>query len=106
MIDPSRLDHRQYRNLTRAYRAVAEQEGFLCALAAFNPQCPGVIDYTLPRDHPYAFCVDHRIPRSAGGARDDPANFQPAHRRCNEARGDRPMPDPDPNDTYSEEWPS
>lgn len=39
---------------------------------------------------PGANTADHVIPRSLGGAVYDLANLAPAHKRCNEARGNRP----------------
>jgi hypothetical protein len=34
-----------------------------------------------------SFSLDHLIPLSMGGARDDPANARAAHRLCNMKRG-------------------
>lgn len=42
---------------------------------------------------PGANTADHIIPRSTGGAVYDLANLGPAHRRCNESRGNRPASD-------------
>jgi 5-methylcytosine-specific restriction endonuclease McrA len=39
---------------------------------------------------PGATSADHIIPRSKGGAVYDLQNLGPTHRRCNEARGNRP----------------
>lgn len=39
---------------------------------------------------PGSTTADHVIPRSKGGAVYDLANLGPAHRNCNEARGNRP----------------
>lgn len=38
---------------------------------------------------PGADSADHIVPRSKGGAVYDLTNLRPAHRRCNEARGNR-----------------
>lgn len=38
---------------------------------------------------PGATTADHIIPRSKGGAVYDLANLGPAHKRCNESRGNR-----------------
>jgi 5-methylcytosine-specific restriction endonuclease McrA len=39
---------------------------------------------------PGANTADHVIPRSKGGAVYDLQNLAPAHKRCNESRGNRP----------------
>jgi 5-methylcytosine-specific restriction endonuclease McrA len=47
------------------------------------------IDYTLPREHPEAFNLDHAFPVSTHPElAEDPANFRPSHKDCNERRGD------------------
>jgi hypothetical protein len=71
----------------------------------FNPDCPRTIDYGLHHTDPYAYCTDHITPRSKGGDADDPNNMQPAHRRCNELRGDADMPVAEIRDKHSEDWP-
>lgn len=43
---------------------------------------------------PGADSADHIVPRSRGGAVYDLANLQPAHRRCNESRGNRSIVGP------------
>lgn len=43
---------------------------------------------------PGATSADHVIPRSRGGAVYDLANLAPSHKRCNEARGNRPADGP------------
>jgi 5-methylcytosine-specific restriction endonuclease McrA len=43
---------------------------------------------------PGADTADHVIPRSLGGAVYNLANLAPSHRRCNEARGNRPRVGP------------
>ena len=55
--------------------------GLPCAL------CGRPIDYTLPPGHPWCYELDEIIPVSKGGNPLDPANVQPAHRRCNQLKG-------------------
>ena len=43
---------------------------------------------------PGATSADHVIPRSKGGAVYDLRNLGPAHKRCNESRGNRDLVDP------------
>ena len=45
---------------------------------------------------PGATSADHIIPRSKGGAVYDLANLGPAHKRCNESRGNRDTDGPTP----------
>ena len=49
--------------------------------------CGRVIDLTLHYLHPLALTIDHIVPLAAGGS-DDDANLWPAHRHCNEDKGD------------------
>jgi 5-methylcytosine-specific restriction endonuclease McrA len=49
--------------------------------------CTLPIDLALPWNHPLALTIDHIHPVSAGGS-DDESNLWPAHRRCNEEKGD------------------
>ena len=47
------------------------------------------INYSLPREHPESFNLDHAYPVSERpDLAEDPANFRPSHRHCNEERGD------------------
>lgn len=55
--------------------------------------CHQDIDYTLPHLDAGEFVVDHVIPLARGG-RDVLENKQPAHRRCNELKGDKLDGDP------------
>ena len=58
------------------------------AMAAPCALCGKPIDYSLPARHPMSFEVDHIVPVSKGG---DPFSFentQPAHRICNQRKGD------------------
>lgn len=77
--DPRRANgHRR----TQLRRRVAAQ-GRPCAL------CGGPIDYSLPPGHPLSYELDEIIPVSKGGDPLDPDNVQPAHRICNERRGNK-----------------
>lgn len=68
-----------------------KDQGRPCAL------CGKPIDYSLttwtdPKDgkvkrHPWSFEVDEIVPVSRGGSPYDRANVQPAHRICNQRRG-------------------
>lgn len=50
--------------------------------------CGNTIDYTLPKEHPEAFNLDHGIPvATRPDLAEEPANFRPSHKTCNEARG-------------------
>lgn len=52
--------------------------------------CAQAIDYAAPRDDANSYTTDHIRPLSLHpDLAEDPANFAPAHRRCNEARGNR-----------------
>ena len=68
----------------RVYARVLAPEPLFCGL------CGGYIDKRLPRTgpdvHPMSATVDHIRAIIDGGAELDPANLQPAHRRCNLAK--------------------
>jgi len=64
-------------------RARVAAEGAPCHL------CGKAIDYTLPTGHPMSFELDEIIPVSKGGDPLDRANVAPAHRICNQRRGNR-----------------
>lgn len=51
--------------------------------------CGGAINYSLPARDPWSFEVDEVIPVSLGGDPLDKNNVRPAHRICNEKRGNR-----------------
>ena len=51
--------------------------------------CGRPIDYDLPARDPWAFEVDELVPVSLGGDPYDPGNVAPAHRICNQRRGNR-----------------
>lgn len=80
--DPRTANGHRRRQLRRWLAA----QGGPCAL------CGGEIDYTLPAGHPLAFEVDEIVPVSRGGDPLDRDNVQPAHRICNERKGNRMGP--------------
>lgn len=49
--------------------------------------CP--IDYELPAGHPMSYELDELLPVSRGGDPLDIGNVAPAHRLCNQRRGNR-----------------
>ena len=55
--------------------------GLPCAL------CGKAIDYSLPAGDPMSYELDEIIPVSRGGDPLDPEKVQPAHRCCNQAKG-------------------
>lgn len=65
----------------RQIRARHKANGAPCAL------CGKPINYTLPAGHPMSFEVDEIIPVSKGGSPIEWANTQPAHRVCNQRKG-------------------
>ena len=67
----------------RSVRAWLRAQGRPCAI------CGQPIDYSLPPGHPLSFEVDEIIPVSLGGSPVDRANVQPAHRICNQRKGNR-----------------
>ena len=76
----------------RKLRAWLRSQGRPCAI------CGEAIDYSLPPGHPYSFEMDEIIPVSRwqlGGYATptqcalDRENVQPAHRICNQRRGNR-----------------
>ena len=67
----------------RKVRAWLKAQGGPCWL------CGGAIDYSLPAGHPMSFEVDEIVPVSLGGDELDFANVQPAHRICNQRKGNR-----------------
>ncbi len=70
----------------RKVRAWLKAQGLPCHI------CGRAIDYSLPAGHPMSFEVDEIIPVSKGGSPIDRNNVAPAHRICNERRGNRPLP--------------
>lgn len=82
MTQPGR-DSRAYRAARTEFKAQCRAELKPCWL------CQDPIDYTLPREHPEAFNLDHAIPVSERpDLLLDPLNFRPSHKVCNERRGD------------------
>lgn len=68
------------RRLSRLKRHVIAAWGVDCW------RCHQPIDLSLHHLQPYAFTIDHVLPRARGGS-DDLDNLRPAHRRCNLERG-------------------
>ena len=87
--------------------AYASANGLPCAI------CGRPIDYTLswwvdPADgkrkrHPLSFEVDEIVPVSKGGSPYEWENVRPAHRRCNQRRGNGDPP-PTKAAKVSREW--
>lgn len=80
MTTPSRYANGHARRKVRAW---LKAQGRPCAL------CGMPIDYDLPAGDPWSFEVDEIVPVSRGGSPIDPANVQPAHRICNQRKGNR-----------------
>ena len=73
---------RRYKTLRAEFKRQCKARQSPCWL------CGKPIDYTLPKEHPEVFNVDHAIPKSErNDLAEDPANFRPSHRVCNERRG-------------------
>ena len=68
-------------NLRNKIRARIKARGDVCAL------CGMPIDYNLPAGDPWSYEVDEIIPVSRGGDPLDINNCQPAHRICNQRKG-------------------
>ena len=79
--------------------------------------CGKPIDYSLttwvdPKDgrekrHPLSFELDEIVPISKGGSHLDMENVAPAHRICNQKRGNRPIMRPSTSEgglPHSREW--
>lgn len=49
--------------------------------------CGKPVDYTVPKRHPQAPSLDHRVPLSRGGHPTDLGNAELAHYGCNSSRG-------------------
>ena len=68
--------------------------------------CGRPIDYSLttyidPKDgkrkrHPLSYELDEIVPISKGGSHVDPENVAPAHRICNQRRGNKTLPQKPP----------
>ena len=68
-----------------ALRARVAAEGLPCHL------CGKPIDYELPAGHPMAYELDEIVPVSKGGDPFDRSNVAPAHRICNQRRGNKDL---------------
>lgn len=68
-------------NARRKLRERVKAEGRPCGI------CGQPIDYSLPAGHPLSYELDEIIPFSRGGSPIDYNNVQPAHRICNQRRG-------------------
>lgn len=84
---PKRVKVNRYANGNerRKVRRWLKDQGRPCHL------CGGAIDYSLPSGHPMSFEVDEIVPVSKGGSPIDPSNVAPAHRICNERRGNKSL---------------
>ena len=84
---PKRKKQGRYANgsARRKVRAWLKDQSRPCHL------CGGAIDYSLPSGHPMSFEVDEIVPVSKGGSPIDPSNVAPAHRICNERRGNKDL---------------
>lgn len=67
----------------RRLRARVRAQGLPCAI------CGQPIDYSLPAGDPMSYELDEIVPVSLGGSELDPANVQPAHRICNQRKGNK-----------------
>jgi len=73
---------RRYKELRATFRSKCKANSLPCWL------CGNTIDYYLPSAHQDAFNLDHAVPRSQRpDLAEDPANFRPSHKICNEKRG-------------------
>ena len=73
---------RRYKALRAEFRRKCRSNNAPCWL------CSRPIDYDLPREHGECFNLDHAIPKSVrADLAEDPANFRPSHKVCNERRG-------------------
>lgn len=79
MGNPRRANGSRRTRLRERVRA----QGLPCAL------CGAPIDYSLPAGHPMSYELDEIVPVSRGGDPLDAGNVQPAHRLCNQRKGNR-----------------
>lgn len=70
-------------NARRKLRKWLKDQGLPCHI------CGLAIDYTLPAGHPFSFEVDEIVPVSKGGSPLNKSNVAPAHRICNQKRGNK-----------------
>lgn len=80
--NPRRSNGTRRNRIRERWRAIGDP----CAL------CGQAIDYSLPACHPMSFEVDEIVPVSRGGNPLDFDNTQPAHRICNQKKGNRMLP--------------
>lgn len=96
--NPRRSNGSRRDAIRRRWRSI----GAPCAL------CGKPIDYSLPAGHPMSFEVDEIVPVSKGGDPLDFSNTQPAHRACNQRKGNgsrkRPAPHKPSGLPTSREW--
>lgn len=72
------------RDRARKRIAVRVRAGEPCAL------CGQPIDLTIAWPDPWSYTVDHVIPSSHGGDDHGDDQLHPAHKQCNERRGNQP----------------
>lgn len=79
------MSESRYRNgaRRRSLRARVRSLGLPCAI------CGQPIDYDLPAGDPMSYELDEIVPVSLGGSPIDPGNVQPAHRLCNQKKGNK-----------------
>ena len=82
--NPRRANGHRRTELRRWLRA----QGLPCHI------CGMPIDYSLPPGDPMSFEVDEIVPVSRGGSPLDRDNVAPAHRLCNQRRGNKPVDAP------------
>ena len=89
-------------NERRKLREWLRSQGLPCHI------CGQAIDYSLPAGDPMSFEVDEIVPVSRGGSPYDRSNVAPAHRICNQRRGNRDLADAgaevDPPIRTSRDW--
>lgn len=83
--DPRKRNGNARRKLLDRLRAQVAAQGLPCHL------CGMPIDTDLPSGHPMCLEADEIVPVSRGGNPLDPANVAPAHRSCNQRRGNKPL---------------
>jgi 5-methylcytosine-specific restriction endonuclease McrA len=76
-----RLRRRGAKRIRRLRPLLLDRYGGCCGI------CGRVIDTSLHWLHPLSLTIDHIHPLSAGGSNNE-SNLWPAHRRCNEDKGD------------------
>src|SRR5690554_822709 len=81
MSKGKRVEGRPYKRNKERLKRIGKQNALPCAL------CLQPIDYELHHSDAMSFTVDHIVPVSLGGNENAYSNMQPAHSRCNKARG-------------------